>query len=140
MSDLIIAACTCFGIGLMTSIHPCPLAVNLSAVSLLCTWNNSQNKKKLTLSFFIIGYLSAFVVLGIVMSFGVVQFAQINNFIQKYLNGFLHIGKWYIVLHMISAKFNIALNPLLHFMQSVGWTIASTLLATGPARVVWKRF
>ena len=44
MSDHLAGALNALGIGVLTSIHPCPLATNIAAVSFLCTWGRNLRR------------------------------------------------------------------------------------------------
>ena len=99
MNELIIAAGSCFLIGLMTTLHPCPLTTNIAAVTMLTGWSKRQNKGLVTALFFILGYVCCYAVLAMLLSFTSLSFELIANTIQKVFGKFL--GIIFIIVGML---------------------------------------
>ena len=73
MNDLIVAAGSCFLLGVMATLHPCPLAANIAAVSMLSGWSRRTSKLSGIYLSFIFGYLGTIALLSHGISTGIVS-------------------------------------------------------------------
>ncbi len=85
MSTLLMGAFTSLGLGALTIIHPCPLSTNIAAVSLLYSWKLNYKSRILTALLFVFGEIVTFAVLGILISFGMLNLPIVANFLQVYM-------------------------------------------------------
>ena len=123
MTELLLTAFSCFALGLMTSIHPCPLAINAGAISLLTSWTKDKSIRNKVLFFFISGYIFAFLILGIILSASGIHIPHINNFLNNYIGQF--IGPVLIIagmFHVDLLKINKHKNKILSWLESKQWT------------------
>jgi len=86
-------------LGILTAISPCPLATNIAAISFI--GRQSSNRKAVLLSglCYTLGRTLTYVLLGAVITTGLLATAQISQFLQKYMNEIL--GPVLIVLGMV---------------------------------------
>lgn len=99
MSTLLMGAFTSLGLGALTVIHPCPLSTNIAAVSLLYSWKQNYKSRILTALLFVFGEIVTFAVLGILISFGMLNLPIVANFLQVYMRQLL--GPILIMVGMI---------------------------------------
>lgn len=101
MNEVIISAAGCFALGIMTTLHPCPLATNIAAISMLTGWSK-KNRKVLRIFFsFTAGYLASYLCLAIIISSGILSIPILNNFIHTVFSIFL--GPLMILVGMLIA-------------------------------------
>lgn len=101
MNGTLLAAGSCFLAGMLTTIHPCPLTTNIASVSMLTGWSARVGHRRLTLLFFILGYLVSFTGIAIVLSSGVISMPGISYLLQVGLKAFL--GPVLIIVGMLLA-------------------------------------
>jgi len=89
MNELIMAAIGCFALGLMTTLHPCPLTTNIAAISILSGVGTSRNRNFAVMPFFGLGYLIAFAGLALLINAGVIAIPRLSLFLQRVITGFL---------------------------------------------------
>jgi cytochrome c-type biogenesis protein len=102
MSDFILAISSCFMAGFLTTAHPCPLATNLAAISLLGGMAAERGKLISITLFFICGYLLSFLLLSVTLSSGVLSIPALSNLLRNYIS--LLIGPLLIFAGMLQAK------------------------------------
>ncbi|MDH3243127.1 MAG: sulfite exporter TauE/SafE family protein [Saprospiraceae bacterium] len=101
MNEWIIAAVSCFGLGMMTTLHPCPLATNLAAISLLNGWFQRKRSLFVITFLFIGGYLSSYLLIGIILSTGLLNIPTLSFAFQKIITTLL--GPFLILVGMLLA-------------------------------------
>ena len=86
-------------LGILTAISPCPLATNIAAISFI--GRQSSRRKAVLLSglCYTLGRTLTYVLLGAVITAGLLATAQLSQFLQKYMNEIL--GPVLILLGMI---------------------------------------
>ena len=89
MSTLLMGAFTSLGLGTLTVIHPCPLSTNIAAVSLLYGWKQGYKSRISTILLFVVGEIVTFAVLGIFISFGMLNIPVVANFLRTYMRQLL---------------------------------------------------
>ena len=88
--------------GFMTTLHPCPFAINISAISILAGMASGRKKIILAISYFIFGYLLALLSVSIALSSGLLSIPYLSIFLQNYIN--LFIGPLFILAGMLQAN------------------------------------
>ena len=71
--------------GILTSISPCPLATNITAISFIGRRVDSVNKVLLSGLLYTVGRMAAYILLGIALVSSVELMPPVANFLQKYM-------------------------------------------------------
>jgi len=90
---------TAVWLGIVTSISPCPLATNIAAISFIGQRVDRKSHVLLSGFLYTFGRTLAYVVLGMIITAGVLASSDISLFLQKYLNEAL--GPILILLGMV---------------------------------------
>lgn len=88
-----------FGLGLLTSISPCPLATNIAAMSFVVRQMGKVRMVLLSGLLYTCGRVLTYLALGMVLTRGLLETADTSRFLQKYGNEFL--GPIMILLGMV---------------------------------------
>ena len=124
MNNLIIAAGGCFLLGIMTTLHPCPLATNIAAISMLVGWSKKSRKALMISLLFIAGYVGTFVSLSIILGSGILTVPAAAGFLHQTVP--LFIGPLLIITGMLFADLlnanRLYQGFILRQMQSKHWT------------------
>jgi len=83
MNELILGALSCLGLGITTTLHPCPLTTNIAAVSLLNNWFKNKQGTFVISLLFIGGYLSSYLLISIGLSSGVQSIPKLSFALQE---------------------------------------------------------
>ena len=75
-----------FGLGILTSISPCPLATNIAAVSFIGKQFTSAPRVALSGISYVLGRMLAYLCLGAALIAGILSAPQLSVFLQKYMN------------------------------------------------------
>jgi len=78
-----------FGLGILTSISPCPLATNIAAVSFIGKQFTSAPRVALSGISYVLGRMLAYLCLGAALIAGILSAPQLSVFLQKYMNRIL---------------------------------------------------
>jgi cytochrome c-type biogenesis protein len=89
MDSLTVAAFSALWLGILTSISPCPLATNIAAVSYIGKRVESARYALWTGVGYVFGRLLTYVVVGAVVTAGLMSIPGVSNFLQKYMNSLL---------------------------------------------------
>lgn len=89
MINLLLLTGSCFLLGIMTSIHPCPLAANIAAISMLSGWSKKSKGFAIVVLLFIGGYLSAYLSISFLLSVGALSIPSLSYHLQKIIAIFL---------------------------------------------------
>lgn len=89
MSDYLAGALSALGAGVLTSVHPCPLATNIAVVSFLCAWAGNLRRTIAAGALYVLGRVFAYVCLGILILYGALSVPRIANPLQQYANKLL---------------------------------------------------
>lgn len=86
-------------LGILTAISPCPLATNIAAISFI--GRKTGQKKHVIASglLYSTGRTAAYVILGVIITAGMLSSAEISRFLQKYMNEAL--GPILIILGLV---------------------------------------
>ena len=86
-------------LGMLTSISPCPLAANISAISFIGRFVGNDKSVLLSGIFYTVGRTVVYIFIGILITGGLLASSQLSLFLQKYLNEML--GPILILLGMV---------------------------------------
>ncbi len=73
-------------LGMLTSIQPCPLAANAAAVSVMIGWTRGLRRALLMGLSFLLGAVSSYILLGMVVSYSSLSIPAVANLLQQYGN------------------------------------------------------
>lgn len=90
---------TAVWLGILTAISPCPLATNIAAISFISRRIDRKDHVLLSGFLYTLGRTLAYVVLGMIITAGMLASSDISLFLQKYLNEAL--GPILILLGMV---------------------------------------
>lgn len=90
---------TAFWLGILTAISPCPLATNIAAISFIGRKAGQKNHVIGSGLLYSTGRTLAYVILGAVITAGLLGSAEISRFLQKYMNEAL--GPILIILGLV---------------------------------------
>lgn len=93
------AVFTAFWLGILTAISPCPLATNIAAISFIGRKAGKQNHVIGSGLLYAVGRTLAYVILGTIITIGLLRSAEISRFLQKYMNEAL--GPILIILGLV---------------------------------------
>jgi len=93
------AVFTAFWFGILTAISPCPLATNIAAISFIGRKAGQKNHVIGSGLLYSIGRTLAYVILGVIITAGLLGSAEISRFLQKYMNEAL--GPILIILGLV---------------------------------------
>ncbi len=89
METLLAGSLTAIWLGILTSISPCPLATNIAAVSFIGKRVDSARHALWTGISYVVGRLLTYVIVGAVVTAGLLSIPGVANFLQKYMNSLL---------------------------------------------------
>ncbi|UDQ97101.1 aromatic aminobenezylarsenical efflux permease ArsG family transporter [Lentisphaerota bacterium WC36G] len=112
MISLINIIIVVISMGILTAISPCPLATNIAAISYI-SQNNSSHKTTLLASIlYSTGRTLTYLLLSLIITFGMLKSATLSRFLQEHMNEFL--GPVLIFIGLVLLKL-IQLNLQLKF-------------------------
>jgi cytochrome c biogenesis protein CcdA len=88
-----------FWLGLLTAISPCPMATNIAAISFIGRQVGNRRSVRLSGLLYTLGRALTYVVLGAILTGGLLAVAEASRFLQKYMNEIL--GPVMILLGMV---------------------------------------
>jgi cytochrome c biogenesis protein CcdA len=89
MSGLVLGAASAIWLGILTSISPCPLATNITAVAFVARGVGNPGKVFLTGLLYTLGRTLTYVTLGVLLVSSLVSAPFVSHFLQKYMNQLL---------------------------------------------------
>lgn len=89
MESLYAAAFSALWLGILTSISPCPLATNIAAVSYIGKHVACGRHAVWSGLLYVVGRVATYVVIGAIVTAGVLSIPGVSNFLQKYMNSLL---------------------------------------------------
>jgi len=101
MEGILLATTSCFLLGIITTLHPCPLATNVAAISLLSGWSSKYKKYIYPYVLFIIGYVAVFMLIAFFISAGIYIRSSLSLYLQSSVRLFL--GPVLILVGMVLA-------------------------------------
>jgi hypothetical protein len=99
MTGFLLASLSCFILGVLTTLHPCPMTTNMAAISLLSGFSAKYKKVFSTYSLFVTGYIGAYFIISVLLSAGVFIKSSVSFFLQNSISIFL--GPILIIVGMI---------------------------------------
>jgi len=84
--EIILILGSALWLGILTSISPCPLATNITAISYIGKRVDSPLKVCLAGLLYTLGRTLVYIILGIIIVAGLLSIPTIANFLQKYMN------------------------------------------------------
>ncbi|MDH5399421.1 MAG: sulfite exporter TauE/SafE family protein [Cyclobacteriaceae bacterium] len=102
MNGFMITAMGCLALGMMTTTHPCPLAANIGAISLIT--GSSRNKKRLfsVVLLFGLGQMVALSGVAVLLSLSLVSMPRLSLYLQGVFSAFL--GPLLILVGMVFSE------------------------------------
>ncbi len=128
MTELLIAATGCVALGIMSTMHPCPMTSNIAAISLISGWPGSKNKRFSIIMYFILGYMFSLLGAAILLNFSVLSAPRLSVFLQSVLSIFF--GPLLIISGMVLSNL-INLNRFYNafILNMIDWENKSGLYA-----------
>ncbi len=113
MDHFLLALGKALGLGLVTSISPCPLATNIAAVSFI--GKNLEKTRRVFLSSlaYTLGRTAAYLALGALIVTSLLSVPEVSRFLQRYMNrllGPLLILVGMVLLELIKLNFQISIS------------------------------
>ena len=99
MTDSLIPIVTAFWLGILTSVSPCPLATNITAISYVGRKVTSTKQVFFSGLLYTAGRMVAYLILGMLLISSILSSPQLSYFLQKNMNKFL--GPILIIAGMI---------------------------------------
>lgn len=96
---IVTAAFSAFWLGILTAISPCPLATNIAAISFIGRKAGQKNHVIGSGLLYSAGRTLAYVILGAIITAGLLGSAEVSRFLQKYMNEAL--GPILIILGLV---------------------------------------
>ena len=99
MDALWLTSASCFAIGVITTLHPCPMTTNIAAISMLSGWSAKDRRRKYSLILFVVGYTGAYIALSVLLGAGIFIKSTLSYYLQNIISIF--IGPIFIFVGMI---------------------------------------
>lgn len=114
MNEIVVSAFGCLVLGFMASLHPCPMATNTAAISMIVGFPGKNLTLWKVIVFFGLGYMTSLVTVALVVNISIISISVVNLALQNAISLFL--GPVLILSGMIITgliKFNIFyVNPI----------------------------
>jgi cytochrome c-type biogenesis protein len=129
MNDLILACGSCLAAGIVTTMHPCPVATNMASISFLSGLTANKRRLGSVIFFFVCGYLFSYMLLGIIISSGLISISILSLELQKSFN--ILLGPVLIFLGMFMADLfslqQFHKGRVIRYLQSRKWKITGAM-------------
>ena len=89
MTEYLLASLSALWLGVLTSVSPCPLATNITAISFIGRRVDKPREVLLTGVLYTAGRTVTYVVLGMIIAFSLLSTPLVANFLQEYMNKIL---------------------------------------------------
>ncbi len=99
MSEYLPGALSALGLGILTSVHPCPLATSVASISLLCVWAGGTPKALAAGLLYTFGRVLTYLCIGVLIVYGALS-APASAQLLRYHAGRL-LGPFLIVAGML---------------------------------------
>jgi cytochrome c biogenesis protein CcdA len=107
MDSLWLSLSSAVWLGILTSISPCPLATNIAAISYIGRKAGRTGPVLLNCLSYTAGRIFSYLMLGLIITGGILSIPGISNFLQEYMNialGPILILTGFIILNIIKIK------------------------------------
>ena len=101
MNELLLSALGSLALGFMSTLHPCPLATNMAAVSMIIGSPGRQRKLAAIVTTFALGYLISMMGLAVVINISLSSISKVSLFLQGVIS--LFIGPILILAGMLTS-------------------------------------
>ena len=108
MNEWLLAIGSAFGLGILTSISPCPMATNIAAISYVGRRVDKPSSVLIAGLLYTLGRMLTYMVLAVVLVAGMLKTPVLSQFLQKYMN--LLLGPILILVGMMLLEI-IDINP-----------------------------
>ena len=99
MTGFLLASMSCILLGMLTTLHPCPMTTNLAAISMLSGYTSRYKRGIYPFLLFIIGYIGVYFLLASLIGSGLFIKSSLSFFLQNSIGFFL--GPLFILVGMI---------------------------------------
>lgn len=89
MNEFVLSAIGCFSLGIMTTLHPCPLTSNIAAISFISGVTQGKPRKFFAIVNFCLGYMAALVGIAVILNFSMIAVPKLSVFLQGIISAFL---------------------------------------------------
>lgn len=89
MNEFILSAIGCLSLGIMTTLHPCPLTTNIAAISFISGVSLNRKRQAFALINFSLGYMFALVGVALILNFSMIAVPKLSIFLQSIISSFL---------------------------------------------------
>lgn len=89
MSELFLSAVGCLSLGIVTTLHPCPMTTNSAAISWISGVSAKKKKQVISTIAFGIGYVFALVGVALVLNYSMITIPKLSIFLQNIISAFL---------------------------------------------------
>ena len=89
MTGLLLASGSCFILGILTTLHPCPMTTNIAAISMLSGYSSKFKRSYHPLILFIIGNVGTYILISAIIGTGLFIRSSISYFLQNSIGFFL---------------------------------------------------
>ncbi len=117
MDSFFIGSLWALWLGILTSISPCPLATNITAVSYIGRQVGSTRSVLLSGLFYTLGRMATYGILGAVVITSLLSIPEVSNALQKYMNKLL--GPLLILVGMVLLDLLSVKMPQFGFLKDV---------------------
>ncbi len=99
MNELFVSALGCLTLGIMTTLHPCPLSSNIAAISFISGVSLNKKRQVFALINFSLGYMFALVGMALILNYSMIAVPKLSIFLQSTISSFL--GPLLILVGMV---------------------------------------
>ncbi len=130
MNEYIIGLAWAFWAGILTSVSPCPLATNIAAISFLSRKISRTGSTVISGISYALGRMGAYLVVGMVVTEGILAIPLVSFFLQKYINIVLGIVVGMFLLELIQISFGSG-----RFMERIQRQMVT---GKGTLNIIWS--
>lgn len=102
IDEFVLTATGCLLLGVMTTMHPCPLAANVAALSFLSGTSGSIRRLISIVIFFSLGYVFSLMGIAVIINLGLISIPRLSVYLQSIFSAFL--GPMLILVGMVLAE------------------------------------
>lgn len=89
MNEFVLSALGCLSLGIMTTLHPCPLTTNIAAISFISGVSRHKRRQIFAIVNFSLGYMFALLGIALLLNFSMVAIPKLSVFLQSIISAFL---------------------------------------------------
>ena len=99
MTGFLLSSMSCFLLGILTTLHPCPMTTNISAISMLSGYTSKYKRGFYPFFMYVIGYVGVYILISGLLSTGLIVRSSLSYFLQNSIGFFL--GPLLILVGMV---------------------------------------